>query len=197
MLQNGETWENKVVAGNGDSYGVELFFNKKQGRITGWLGYTLSWTNRWFDAIDGGQPFPFRYDRRHNVSLLMNYHLPKDRTLSLTFVHNTGNAVNVPTARYQGISPPGWDYEDSYRNAFDDRVLLNRRNNYRMPAYHRLDVSYQRRKETKRLNHRTWIFSLYNAYSRLNPYFLYESNGKLKQYSLFPIIPSITYRLEF
>ncbi|MGB3778251.1 MAG: TonB-dependent receptor [Tunicatimonas sp.] len=197
LFQNGETWENKVVAGNGDAYGVELFFNKKQGRITGWLGYTLSWTNRWFDAIDGGQPFPFRYDRRHDVSLLVNYHLPKDRTLSLTFVYNTGNAVNVPTARYSGISPPGWDYEDAYQTPFNDRVLLDRRNNYRMPAYHRLDVSYQRRKETKRLNHRTWIFSLYNAYNRLNPYFLYETDGKLKQYSLFPVIPSVTYRLEF
>ncbi|WKN44736.1 TonB-dependent receptor [Tunicatimonas pelagia] len=197
LFQNGETWENKVVAGNGESYGAELFINKKQGKITGWLGYTLSWTYHWFDAIDDGRRFPFRYDRRHDLSLLVNYHLPKDRTLSTTFVYNTGNAVSIPTARYQGIAPPGWEYERFYQQAFDDRLLLDQRNNFRAPAYHRLDISYQRTKLKKKDRQRTWIFSLYNAYNRLNPYFLYEQDGRLKQYSLFPIIPSITYRLEF
>lgn len=198
LFQNGETWENKVVSGDGESYGVELFVNKKRGKVTGWLGYTLSWTNRWFDAIDEGRPFPFRYDRRHDISLLLSYHLPKDRTLSFTFVYNTGNAVSIPTARYQGVPPPGWQYDGGYyQNAFDDRILLDQRNNFRTPAYHRLDISYQRTKAKKRDREQTWIFSLYNAYSRQNPYFLYESDGKLKQYSLFPIIPSVTYRLEF
>lgn len=197
LFQNGENWENKIVSGDGDAYGVELLIDKKRGKLTGWLGYTLSYANRWFDEIDKGRTFPFRYDRRHDVSLMMQYKLPKDRILSFTFVYATGNAITLPTARYQGVRPPSWEYADFDKDAFDDRVLLGDRNNYRMPAYHRLDVSYQRRKETKRLNHRTWIFSLYNAYSRLNPYFLYESNGKLKQYSLFPIIPSVTFRLEF
>lgn len=196
LFQNGETWENKVVSGEGDSYGVELFVNKKQGKVTGWLGYTLSYTNRWFDQIDNGRKFPFKYDRRHDVSVLVNYHLPKQRTLSATFVFATGNAITLPTARYQGMQPPSWQYEEYYQDVFDDRVLLSQRNNYRMPVYHRLDLSYQRAKEKKK-SHRTWIFSLYNAYSRLNPYFLYESNGKLKKYSLFPIIPSVTFRTEF
>ena len=197
LYQNGETWENKVVAGDGESYGVELFINKKRGKLTGWLGYTLSYTNRWFDEIDNGRVFPFRYDRRHDVSLLLSYALPKDRLLSLTFVYATGNAITLPTARYEGVLPPSWQYADFDENAFDDRVLLGKRNDFRMPAYHRVDISYQRKKPTKRMNQRTWIFSLYNAYSRLNPYFLYESDGKLKQYSLFPIIPSVAYRLEF
>ena len=197
LFQNGETWENKVVAGDGTSYGVELFVNKKQGKLTGWLGYTLSYTNRWFDAIDNGRVFPFRYDRRHDVSLLVSYTLPKDRLLSFTFVYATGNAITLPTARYQGVLPPSWEYATFDQNAFADRVLLGQRNGYRMPDYHRVDISYQRKKETKRLNQRTWIFSLYNAYSRLNPYFLYETDGKLRQYSLFPIVPSVTYRLEF
>lgn len=197
LFQNGETWENKVISGDGESYGLELFLNKKQGKITGWLGYTLSWTYHWFEAIDQGRAFPFRYDRRHDISLLMSYHLPKDRTLSATFVYNTGNAVSIPTARYQGVPPSGWEYEGYYQNAFNDWLLLDQRNNFRMPAYHRLDISYQRIKQKKRERQRTWIFSLYNAYNRLNPYFLYEANGKLKQYSLFPIIPSVTYRLEF
>ncbi len=197
LFQNGENWENKIASGNGDAYGVELLIDKKRGKLTGWLGYTLSYANRWFAEIDNGRTFPFRYDRRHDVSLLLQYALPKNRMLSFTFVYATGNAITLPTARYQGVRPPSWEYTDFDEDVFDDRVLLDERNNYRMPAYHRLDVSYQRKKETKRLNHRTWIFSLYNAYSRLNPYFLYESDGKLKQYSLFPIIPSVTYRLEF
>ena len=197
LFQNGENWENKIVSGNGDAYGVELLIDKKRGKLTGWLGYTLSYANRWFAEIDNGRTFPFRYDRRHDVSLLLQYALPKNRMLSFTFVYATGNAITLPTAQYQGVHPPSWEYTDFDEDVFDDRVLLGERNNYRMPAYHRLDVSYQRRKETKRLNHRTWVFSLYNAYSRLNPYFLYEADGKLKQYSLFPIIPSVTYRLEF
>jgi hypothetical protein len=117
--------------------------------------------------------------------------------LSLTFVYNTGTAITLPTARYQGVKPPNWEYAPYYEDAFDERPLMNQRNNFRTPAYHRLDISYQKQKETKRKNQRTWIFSLYNAYSRLNPYFVYEAKGKLKQYSLFPIIPSVTYRLEF
>ncbi|MEK6481778.1 TonB-dependent receptor [Catalinimonas sp. 4WD22] len=197
LYQNGENWENKVVSGDGESYGVELFVNKKVGKLSGWLGYTLSFTNRWFEEINNGKAFPFKYDRRHDLSLLVNYALPRDRMLSLTFVYNTGTAITLPTARYQGVKPPNWEYAPYYEDAFDERPLMNQRNNFRTPAYHRLDISYQKQKETKRKNQRTWIFSLYNAYSRLNPYFVYEAKGKLKQYSLFPIIPSVTYRLEF
>jgi len=124
--------------------------------------------------------------------------LPRDRTLSMTFVYNTGNAITLPTARYQSVQPPGWENVDDYfADAFKERPQMDERNNFRMPSYHRLDVSYQSKKATKRKNRRSWIFSLYNAYSRLNPYFLYEDQGRLKQYSLFPIIPSVTYRLEF
>ncbi len=204
LYQSGDSWEEKVVAGDGEAYGVELFVHKKVGKLNGWLGYTLSWSNRWFDEINGGRPFPFRYDRRHDLSVLLNYEMPRDRILSVAFVFNTGNAITLPTARYQSVPPPGWENAVGfYTNDADTRASLferpqiDERNNFRMPAYHRLDVSYQRRKETKRLNHRTWIFSLYNAYNRLNPYFLYETDGKLKQYSLFPVIPSVTYRLEF
>jgi hypothetical protein len=81
--------------------------------------------------------------------------------------------------------------------AMFNRPLMDERNNFRMPVYYRLDVSYQSNKATKRENRCSWIFSLYNAYNRLNPYLLYESLGRLKQYTLFPIIPSVTYRLEF
>ncbi|MFP4291921.1 MAG: TonB-dependent receptor, partial [Cyclobacteriaceae bacterium] len=111
---------------------------------------------------------------------------------------NTGNAVTLPTARYQSVPPPGWQNMDGYYgDAFDERPLMDERNNFRMPSYHRLDISYRKNKDTQKGNRRSWIFSLYNAYSRRNPYFIYEDQGRLKQYSLFPIIPSVTYRLEF
>lgn len=197
LYQNGENWESKVVDGNGDSYGVELFVNKKAGKLSGWLGYTLSFTNHWFDEINRGRPFPFKYDRRHDISLLVNYALPRNLMLSLTFVYNTGYAITLPTARYQGVKPPNWEYAPYYEEVFDDRTLSSQRNNFRTPAYHSMDISYQKQKETKRKHQKSWIFSLYNAYSRLNPYFIYEAKGKLKQYSLFPIIPSVTFRLEF
>ena len=196
LFDDGQDWEEKVVGGDGDSYGIELFLNKKRGKLTGWLGYTLSFTNRWFDAIDNGRKFPFKYDRRHDLSLLLNYHLPKQRTLSATFVLATGNAVTLPTARYQGTSPPLWQYNVNTSNAFTNRVLLGQRNNTRTPAYHRLDLSYQRMKEKGKGNC-TWTFSLYNIYNRLNPYFLYSASGKIMKYSLFPIIPSVGYRWEF
>ncbi|WKN44569.1 TonB-dependent receptor [Tunicatimonas pelagia] len=204
LFQNGDSWEEKVVSGDGEAYGVELFIHKKVGKLNGWLGYTLAWSNRWFEELNGGRPFPFRYDRRHDLSLLINYEIPRDRTLSIAFVFNTGNAITLPTARYQSVPPPGWENAVGYyANNSDTRVLLferpqiDERNNFRMPSYHRLDISYRKNKDTRRDNRRSWIFSLYNAYSRRNPYFIYESKGQLKQYSLFPIIPSVTYRLEF
>ncbi len=198
LYQNGENWEDKVVSGDGESYGAELFVNKQQGKLTGWLGYTLSYTNRWFDAIEHGRKFPFKYDRRHDVSLLLSYHFPKKNLLSFTFVYGTGSAVTLPVARYQGLQPSSWQYnnETYYKDAFNSQLLLGRRNSYRMPAYHRMDVSYHINREKKGTK-RSWIFSVYNLYNRRNPYFLYEAKGKLKQYSLFPIIPSVTYRREF
>ena len=198
LYQQGNNWEDKVVVGDGDAYGAELLIEKKTGPWTGLLGYTLSWANRWFDAIDEGRKFPFTYDRRHDVSLLVSYQFPRSkRTLSTSFVYNTGNAVTLATGRYQGQVPGNWDFSTFYDNGFGNRSYVNQRNNYRMPAYHRLDINYQTEKLNRRKHYRTWIFSLYNAYNRLNAYFLYESNGSLKKYTLFPIIPSIAYRLEF
>ena len=200
LYNRDESWEEKVVSGKGASRGIELFINKKQGKFTGWLGYTLAYSDRWFDEIDQGRKFPFKYDRRHDISLLMNYKFNERKSLSATFVYGTGNAITLASASYQGMYPPNYELSTRAQAGYDDyldRQLIDRRNNFRMPAYHRMDLSYQSSKETKKGNKRTWIFSVYNVYNHLNPYFLYESNGQLKQMSLFPIIPSVTYRLEF
>ncbi len=195
-------WEDKIVAGNGEAYGAEFFLKKSTGRLNGWLGYTLSKTDRWFDKIDNGNKFPFKYDRRHDVSLLANYHLTGKKStqrvtavqnfFSLVFTFNTGNAVSFPEAIYKGENLPDW-FDN---NAFDQREYIAKRNNFRMPSYHRMDLSFSNEKQKNKVK-RTWTFSIYNVYNRLNAYFLYESKGKIKQVSLFPIIPSVTCKIEF
>ena len=190
-------WEDKIVVGDGTAYGAELLFRKNTGRITGWAGYTLAWANRQFDDIDEGQTFPFRYDRRHDISLLVNYQVGAKKPtvtnfLSLAFAFNTGGATSFPEATYQGINLPDWISNE----AFEQREYIAQRNNFRVPAYHRMDLSFSNEKQKKGYK-RTWMFSIYNVYNRLNAYFLYESEGTIKQVSLFPIIPSVSYRLEF
>jgi outer membrane cobalamin receptor len=192
-------WEDKVVVGKGESYGAEFFLEKTKGRLRGWLGYTLSWTYRQFDDIDQGARFPFRYDRRHDLSLLLSYRFTQYRSLSFTFVYNTGNAVTLSEATYQATPPPDWQSINStdWRQLMETNGYIDQRNGFRVPAYHRMDISYQSTKPKRKKVKRTWILSLYNAYNHLNPYYIYEQEGRLKQVSLFPIIPSLAYKIEF
>ena len=201
-LFGSKKWEDKVIYGSGSSYGAEFFINKKKGIITGWIGYTLAYTDRKFMEINDGQRFPFKYDRRHDLSVYANYNLNSRKSFSMVFVLASGNLATIPVNSYQGVLPPNYNltprYQSgAYTNDFVNQELVGNRNNYRLPLYHRLDVNYQTSKTTKRNNTRTWIFSIYNVYGRLNPFFLYESEGHLKKLALFPIIPSISYKLDF
>jgi len=187
--------EEDFVFGKGWSYGSELFIHKVKGRFTGWIGYTLSWTWRKFPALNNGEKFYGKYDRRHDLSVVTTYQLNDQWTFSSVFVFGTGNAVSLPERFY-----------------FIEGVLTqeySRINAYRMPPYHRLDLSatYTPIQKKPRWYKANWVFSVYNVYSRLNPYFLYfdqegnAANGTLtvttKQVSLFPIIPSVTWNLHF
>ncbi len=196
-------WQDRIAQGDGESYGAELFLQKKRGRLSGWLGYTLSWSNRQFEELNFGKKFPYRYDRRHDFSIVTNYEWKKNISLSGAWVFGTGNAVTLANSNYIGSFSPGgndqWTFDGSY---FEDR------NNFRMRSYHRLDFGINFTKQKKRYK-RTWSFGAYNSYNRKNPFFIYEDysttivNGqfkrefKLKQASLFPIIPYITYNIEF
>lgn len=187
--------EDEFVSGRGWSYGAEFLVNKQKGLLTGWIGYTLSWTWRKFAELNDGLKFPTRFDRRHDLSIVINYELNRKWKFGAVFVYGTGNAITIPERFY-----------------FINGVLTqeySRLNQYRMRAYHRLDLSatYTPIPKKQRKVSGYWVFSIYNVYSRLNPYFIYFdeegalSNGDLrmtaKQVSLFPIIPSVTWNFKF
>jgi hypothetical protein len=187
--------EEEFVFGRGWSYGAELFINKVKGRLTGWVGYTLGWTWRKFPDLNQGQKYPSRYDRRHDLSVVANYTINDKWKIAGVFVYGTGNAISVPE-RFYFI---GGVLSQQYSGI----------NAYRMRAYHRMDIAatYTPKPKKERKYTTNWVFSLYNAYSRANPYFLYfdqegsASNGTLnvsaKQVSLFPVLPSVTWNLKF
>ncbi len=190
-------WQTKVGTGIGESYGAEVFAQKKTGKINGWIGYTLSWTNRTFPEINEGRTFPYRYDRRHDIGIAAAYAWKENREFSLTWVYGTGNAVTLPQSSYKGVPFNPWDYFVGKEIEF-----YGDRNSYRMRGYHRLDIGYTTTKKTK-WGERSWTIGVYNVYSRRNPFFMdlgqEEGTGdpKFIQYSLFPVIPSIAYRFKF
>lgn len=196
FIGSSSDWENKVEVGKGWSYGGELFFEKKKGKLTGWIGYTLSWTERQFENINGGEKFPYTYDRRHDVSLALTYELSKKWDFGFVFVASTGRAVSLPTQQYGVASNPILDLYNSSGQV----NYLSSINGYRMPVYHRLDIGANYHKE-KKWGESIWSFSIYNVYNRQNAFFLYvepdiDGTKKLKQVSLFPIIPSISWKFK-
>ncbi|WP_207493732.1 TonB-dependent receptor [Aridibaculum aurantiacum] len=186
--------EQDFTFGRGWSYGAEFFVNKVKGRFTGWVGYTLSWTWRRFPFLNNNEKFPSKFDRRHDMSVVGTYEINKKWKLSSVFIYGTGNAVTVPERFY-----------------FINGILTQengRINSYRLAPYHRLDFSatYAPTPKKNRKFQSNWVFSIYNVYSRQNPYFIYfnqsgsPATGNLKidatQVSLFPIIPSVTWNVK-
>ncbi len=202
------TWQDNVTAGKGTSYGMELLLHKKTGRTSGWVGYTLSWTQLQFDEINFGQKYWARYDRRHDISVVVIHELSERITLSGTWVYGTGNAITLPTGKFPTQVHDPYEGLSSYVQPFyfySDVSDYGPVNSFRMRAYHRLDIAIQVHKKFSN-RERTWEFGLYNAYSRKNPFFYYITEeyynndtyiSKLKQVSIFPILPSITYSVKF
>lgn len=190
QLVGNEDVESQLVYGQGRAYGVELFVKKKAGRLTGWIGYTLSKTEKKFDDINSGQYFPATHDRTHDVSLVGIYKATKRVTMSATFVYGTGNAVTYPQGKYRvgGITT----------------FYYPTRNSDRMPAYHRLDLGVTLDGREHKRFHSSWTFGLYNAYNRKNPYTITfrdnesdPSRTEAVKTSLFGIVPSVTYNFKF
>lgn len=187
--------EQQFIFGKGWSYGAEVYIGKNKGRLTGWLGYTLSWTYRKFPQLNGGEEYFAKYDRRHDLSVVTTYDLNKKWKLSAVFVYGTGNATTLPERFYiiNGVLTQEYSRVDQYR----------------LPAYHRLDfaATYTPVPKRKKKIKGSWVFSVYNVYNRANPYFIYFDqtgspyNNTLKvearKVSLFPVIPAITYNFHF
>ena len=199
-----DDWQNRVVQGKGDAYGTELFLQKKEGRLSGWVGYTLSWTYRNFPDIDNGARFPYRFDRRHDFSIVGNYNITPKINLAATWVFSTGNAVTLAGTRYDGTLPQTDNEFFGYSG--NDIEVFGNRNNFRMRSYHRLDIGVNFTKKKKSYE-RVWSFGAYNAYANNNPFFLYYGNTYdeitgntkrvLKQTALFPLVPYITWTANF
>jgi len=189
-----KNWEDKIEIGKGESYGIEMLIEKKRGKTTGWVGYTLSWANRTFENINFGNTFPYRYDRRHDISIVIVHQLTKNIDLGLVWVYGSGQAVTLGFEEYYpGYNSDIMDYEPI--------TNIDSRNNYRTPAYHRLDLSANFTKK-KKWGERTWSVGIYNVYNRQNSFYIYvdhRDNGEafLQMVSLFPIIPSVAYSFKF
>lgn len=196
-------WQDRVTQGDGESYGVEFFVQKKLGRLTGWVGYTLSYSNRTFEELNFGKTFDYKYDRRHDISIVGSYQLTKKFDIGATWVYGTGNAITLGESTYRNVYGDIGSYNIPY-NATE----ITQRNNFRMGAYHRLDIGINRVSKRGALTH-TFSFGAYNTYNRKNPFFLFvdqkvqptDQGFKVKrvltQSSLFPIIPYLNYKIEF
>jgi len=167
---------------------------KKSGKTTGWIGYTLSWTDRRFENINFGQWYPYKYDRRHDISIVLAHVFNDKIDIGCTWVYGTGNAITFPQATYEGLSSP---FENNNMQNFE---YFGGRNSSRMNPYHRLDFGVNFHKQKKYYD-RTISLSVYNIYNRKNPFFIYlddeESQTVARQVSLFPIIPTLTYNIKF
>lgn len=199
---NSSGWEDKVYMGRGWAYGIEVLAQRNIGKLTGWLGYTWSHTDRLFDRpgqiINQGRTFPAKYDRRHDVSLVLTYKFSDHFDASLTWVFSSGNTATLGLQEFDPETQPvnsGYDYYyDDYYYTRSTATHIESRNNYRLPNYHRMDISLNWHKQLKRCK-RTFNISVYNLYNRQNPYIVYEGYNDfgtpaLMQLSIFPILPS-------
>ncbi len=190
----GTNTDNNLIFGKGWSYGAEFFLKRRAGRVNGWVGYTWSKTQRVFEELNDGEVFDAKFDRRHDLSVVIDYTLNEKWRFGGVFVYATGNAISLPIQRY----------------VIEGRItdLYGDRNGFRMSDYHRADISATYTPEQKRENlESSWVFSIYNLYNRANPYFLFfDSEGSVtdgslqvnaKQISLFPILPSFTWNFKF
>ncbi|MBN1117890.1 MAG: TonB-dependent receptor [Bacteroidales bacterium] len=192
-------WYDKIITGGkGKSYGLELFIRKKSRTLTGWVGYTLSRVHRSFNEIDNGKAFPYKFDKKHDLSIVAIYKLSDKVNFSGSWVFSTGNALTFA----EGTYPAAQNFFYFSNNQSTGSIqYYTGHNTVRMPNYHRLDLGVNFVKVKKHAI-RTWNISVYNAYARRNPFFIYATtddygNRKMRQVDLFYFVPSFTYSYKF
>ena len=186
-------WEEVIDIGKGKTYGSEWFIQKRKGKLTGLVSYTLSWSRRKFANINGGREFPFKYDKRHELKTAFVFRPSSKFELGCDWILSSGNAISLPVAYYT----------DPYTNNRVD--IYSGRGDFRMPLYHRMDISMKLMKQKKKFL-RTWVISIYNVYDHHNPFYIFNAyqyvsgttyRSVFKQVSLFPILPTISYQYKF
>ncbi len=214
FLGSNTGWEDKVSIGEGWAYGLEFLAQKSVGKTTGWIGYTWAKSERLFNRpgqeLNNGLVFPAKYDRRHDISIVLAHKFSERIDISGTWVYSTGNAATLGLQNYYQYPLPGdlYGFSDNYMQSVP---YIDKRNNYRYPDYHRLDLGINFNKKKKH-GIRTWNISIYNVYNQMNAFMIYtkynyEYDPKnpenysyrktLTKLTLFPIIPSISYSYKF
>jgi hypothetical protein len=191
--ENTNGWEERTAEGIGGSKGLEMTLEKNTSRMTASLAYTLSSSWRQFSVLNSGRPFPYRYDRLHDLKLHLRYRMAPWLEADALWVYATGNPITLAGVKFRHHTP----LNSEERTVFYYTGI----NGYRLPAYHRLDVSLNAQCRTGRLQHQFQV-GAYNAYNRQNPFFVYVDaassvKGKAVQYSLLPVLPTLRYALKF
>ncbi|WP_439879623.1 TonB-dependent receptor [Pontibacter sp. MBLB2868] len=187
-----ERLETELLRGTGEAYGAEFYLRKQKGQLTGWVSYTLSKTARTVPGINDGKPYAPRYDRRHSGNLVLAYQFTPSINLGANWTYSTGGAVTMPVGRYEynGRTYP----------------VYSERNGYRLPDYHRLDLSatYEKPENEFKKYHSSWTLSVYNAYARKNAFSINfreneddRSKTEAVKIYLFGLVPSLTYNFNF
>lgn len=199
-------WEDRVGMGKGRAYGVEWMVQKKTGRLSGWIGYTLSWSDRWFPdgSVNKGARFPAKYDNRHKIDIVASYKLSRKVELTSAWMYASGNHITIPDRYYRpGTGQAGNGYFDGWYNASYD-TNASSRNNYQLSPYHRLDVgvNFYRYKKKGRMG--IWNLSISNLYCKPNafsvrvlPMSYMEGKVMLEESLLFIFVPSVSYTYKF
>jgi outer membrane cobalamin receptor len=191
LLADLSPWYEKTTQGHGNAKGIEVSVEKQEGHLTGSINYTLSTASRKYADINNGQTYPFKYDRLHDFNISMNYQISKKWDVSALWIYGTGYPVTVPVEKYSpaiNTNPAPAQILTCYYPSI---------NNFRLPAYHRLDLSFHY-KSHNRIGEQILSFDIFNAYNRKNPINMYFWNNYSFKYNyLLPIVPSVTYTLKF
>jgi hypothetical protein len=186
---------NQLTEGVGYAYGTELFLNKKIGDFTGWIGYTLAWTRRYFPELNAGIEFYPRYDKRHDISIVLNYEFSNNFNSSATWTYGTGEAFALPVNQFLLLNPalPSATQNNSYYD-------YSGRDQFRLPAFHKLDLSFNYNTEllSKAVQLSLNIYNAYNHYNAFTKYIGYKIDPVtgdkipvLRQFTLYPFLPSL------
>lgn len=203
------SWEDRLTSGSGRAYGADFQAEADFGKLHGFIGYGLMWSDRLFADQNEGKRFPSKYDNRHKVTLSATWKCSERVELNAGWVFMTGNRVTLSLENYS--YPDGYPTNIVPSYPHKDEEMLDYyagKNNVRLPAYHRLDVGINIYRSLRRGRTGIWNVSLYNAYSRMNPIMIEKNNQKqsmdgtplaprFRQFALFPIIPSVSYTYKF